>query len=164
MTEGGKQYYVGTVPGPRMEGGAFSSINDATMSFARAFSALDPEPIIAMMADDVVYEGQHVREPIVGLDEVSKYLRARYTFIRERIERTKGHLTLAMGEVGLPEAENYPCAIGINADDEPEMLFVISLDKGGRIDRLDLLSVAPRPEEARRTGVVYTGDRGWQGE
>jgi hypothetical protein len=127
---------------------------DATRRFARSFARLDPEPIIARLADDAEYEGQHVLEPIRGKPAIAEYLRGRYAFLRARYPEGG---TFELGEVDLSAAANYPCAIALTGD-KPEMLFVIKLNAAGQFQRVDVLSVAPRPDQARRSGERITKD------
>jgi hypothetical protein len=140
------------VAGPAPSSEHRAKLMDATWLFARSLAQYDPEPIIARLAEDAAYDGQHVLEPILGKAAIADYLRGRYAFLKSRYPQGP---TLELGEVDLPEGASYPCAIGINGD-RPDMLFVIKLNAAGKFQRIDLLSVAPRPDQARRSGERIT--------
>jgi hypothetical protein len=146
-----KQYYVERiVPGSPLPPEQQTKLTDATRLFAKSFARYDPEPIIPRLADDAEYEGQHVLEPIGGKEAIAEYLRGRYAFLSY-----PDGPTLELGEVDLPEAANHPCAIRLTGD-KPEMLFVIELNAAEQFQRINLLSVAPRPAQARRSGEGIT--------
>ena len=127
-------------------------IAEATERFSEGFSALDAEKIIAMLAEDIIYEGQHITHPIEGKPEVSQYIRNRFKILRER----KTEPILELAEVTLPLIEDYPCAVGLD-NGSPSMIFSLTLSE--EVTRIDLYSILPRPEDARRSGVIISNGK-----
>jgi len=50
--------------------------------------------------------------------------------------------------VDLPKGSGYPCLI-FEIDGKRQALWVVSQEDGGKIGRIDILTVAPHPSEAR---------------
>ena len=104
----------------------------------------------------MIYECQEVRHPIEGKVAVMEYLKGRWEFIRslDTAKRDTGHLY--PGEVGPPQACDYPCGI-FEQGGKRMGLYVIDPSDQGLIKRIDILTVAPRPSEARKLSENWLG-------
>ena len=136
----------------------------AVYEFARAWNTLDPELIIAHLADDAVYESQNVLEPLRGREAIADYLRGKMATIRAHPEAAVraelGYVGDQYGQaamLGFPgQMTGRPCVLlAQGASPEPQTLVLLEGD-GGRIRRVDVCTVAPAPSRATRTGV-YLG-------
>ena len=71
-------YYLKTVGGPEVTGKNLESLWELTHIVRGARVSLDPEPLIARLAEDAVYESQDVMDPLSGKSEIAEYLRKRF--------------------------------------------------------------------------------------
>jgi hypothetical protein len=108
---------------------------------------LDPELLIGALAADAIYESQNILNPLMGKPAIAEYLRARFDFFRE-ISRTRDIGRFVPGTVDLPAGSSYPCLF-FEADEEHLALWVTKISKDHLIGRIDILTVAPHPTEAR---------------
>lgn len=139
-------YYVGVVAGPALPFERREALLGQTRRYIDGRRRLDPEGLIAALAPDAVYESQDVTEPLAGAALI-EYLRKRYAFLRTlQASRDLGRWVL--GEIDLPAGAAYPCAV-VEADGRRQGCHVLTLDAGDRIVRIDILTVAPPPSEAR---------------
>jgi hypothetical protein len=132
--------------------------------FACAWNVLDPERIIAHLAEDAVYESQNVLEPLRGREAIADYLRGKMATIRAHpgatVRAELGYVGDQFGRrvsLGFPgQMTGRPCVlVAQGASDKPEALVLLEIG-GGQIRRIDLCSVVPEPSRATRTGV-YPG-------
>lgn len=138
--------YQKTIPGARLTRDREAIVWSATLSVKDARNGLDPSGIDQLLAEDAVYEGQGVAGSIVGRSEIMAYFEERFSFLRNLSkERDTGKLLPA--RIDLPHAAAYPCLVFI-AESKRQALWVVSPDDSGRIRRIDILTVAPRPDEA----------------
>ena len=139
--------YLGTVGGPEVQNEQLDALWELTYLVKRARESLDPESLIERLAEDAVYEAQEVLEPLVGKEAVADYLRGRFDFIRSlQGQRDTGRMVPAM--VDLPHASGHPCLI-FEIEGERDALWVVTPGEGGTVGRIDILTVAPHPSEAR---------------
>lgn len=136
--------------------------------FARSWNALEPERIIAHLADDAVYESQSVREPLRGREAIATYLRGKMATIREHPEAAVraelGYVGDQVGQrvsVGFPgQTTGHPCVLVTQGtSSEPEALVLLTVENE-QIRRIDLCTVAPHPTNAVRTGIYPGIERG----
>lgn len=113
----------------------YVAIAEATKQYAVAFRGFDPEPIVEMLADDVVYESQAVLKPLCGKPLVSTYLRRRYECFAERLGDT---IEIKLGLVDLPRSPAHPCLF-LQRASECDALLVLKLNQADAICRIDLL-------------------------
>ena len=112
----------------------------------QARAGLNPEPIIELLAIDCKYESQDVQKPLIGKRAVANYLRDRFKFFSSlRGQRDIGHFCRAT--VDLPEGENFPCLVFL-ADKARQAIWTIKLNTNGEFERINILLVAPTPDEA----------------
>ncbi len=136
-----------TVAGPQLDARHEARIWRATSIVQNARADLDVEVLAPHLADDAVYEAQSVLKPLVGREQIIAYLRDRFDFLRASHE-TGPIGSLLNGRVDLPQAADHPCLIFV-AEGERQALWVVSVDRTGKISRIDILTVAPKPDEAR---------------
>lgn len=121
----------------------------ATVKTAR--EALNPAPMIELLADGAVYEAQGVHTPLEGREEIADYLRKRFAFFTGLAsKRDTGRLI--PGVVDLPEASDHPCLI-FEADGARQAIWVLTVGEDRLISRLEILDVAPPPSAAREVIV-----------
>lgn len=140
-------HYSQTIAGPQLDPEQEAIIVQATAIVQKARADLDVEELAAHLADDAVYEAQHVLDPLVGKTRIIAYLRERFDFL-QGLKATRDIGSLVNGRVNLPKAADHPCLIFM-AEGERQALWVVSVDEEARISRIDILTVAPMPEEAR---------------
>jgi len=147
-TEMNSRYrYDATVAGPRLNPELEARIRSATTTLQQARERLDIEPIASLFAEDAVYEAQNVLEPLVGKQRIIDYLEERFAFLRRiRNDRDIGRLLSAT--IDLPQAADHPCLVFV-AEGRCQALWVVSVNDDGRVARIDILTAAPRPDEAR---------------
>lgn len=141
--------YSRTVAGPQLEALHESRIWRATGIVQKAREDLDADLLAQHLAENAVYESQSVLEPFVGKDGILAYLRERFVFLRE-LRTTSDTGSLVSGRVDLPQAADHPCLIFV-VEEKRQALWVVSVDATGKISRIDVLTVAPTPDEARPT-------------
>lgn len=120
---------------------------DAVTAFAKAWNRLDPEPFLQLLSEDARYASQWVFEELVGIEEISKYLRG-------KMRTVKGHAvnnpnTQVRVEIGQTTSVvgARPVAFMTQGGDEAAVLFEVS---NGRISRYVLCS-------PQMLGVVRSG-------
>ena len=136
--------HVSLAPGRPLKSEAAAEIEAVTIAYGNAFTDFDAAKAIALMAADVVYESQSVLNPLIGLEDVSAFLEARWAFFERNLS---DELNIALGKVDIPEGRDHPCLILMRVD-VPEGLVVLKLNDGGKIKRVDMLHVLPRPSDA----------------
>jgi hypothetical protein len=143
-------HYIGTDAGPPLDPTSKEALAEATRFYALHRNRLDPEPIIERLAEDVVYDAQEFPHGITGREAVADRLR-RY-FARARAHNGDTG-EVEVGEIGLPEAADHPCGI-FHIHGRRRSLITLKLDDDNRIRTIFVVSIAPRPEEARGLGEV----------
>jgi hypothetical protein len=138
--------FITLVPGSPLEAKQKSRLLTMTRLYGEAMAGFDPMPILERLGDDIVYESQAVWEPMTGLENVSRYLTARFAFFAKAMADA---VTIELGEVAMPQGADYPCLI-VSAHGQREVLISLKLD-GDRIKRIDLSHAIPRPEDAWAT-------------
>lgn len=121
----------------------------AAEAFARAWNRLDPEGLGALLAEDVRYASQNVFDELVGRNEVLAYLRGKMATVRRAGDTAQVHAE--MGVTTYPSVR--PCVLLAQGQrGRPTALALLEVT-GGVVQRIDLCTVAPHPDSARRTGV-----------
>lgn len=127
--------------------------------YAKVWNTLKPELIESYLADDVVYESQQVFSSLDGKEVVFDYLKGKMQTIRDNIQQSKVY-----AEVGYSrsyrgyyietkyEPEGRPCVVLAQGNPD-EVVALVLLEIGeGKIKRIDIITVAPIPSSATRTG------------
>lgn len=142
-----EHHYLGVVAGPdRLLEEQRCKLWEVLDLIARSRAALNAEAIVGMLDEDSVYESQGVLEPIVGKHEVAEYLHARFAFFDSvKDKQDIGHFR--RGVVDLPIGKNFPCLIFFSGE-ERLAVWTVRLNEQGKIDRIDILTVAPPPRAA----------------
>jgi hypothetical protein len=140
-------YSATIVPGAPLAADHRQRVLTVTRLHIRCRRTLDPEPLIARLASDVKYESQEHQDPIRGRDALAEYLRERYEFLRD-IAATRDMGEWRLGEVDLPAAASHPCAIFLLGG-KAAALHVIGATDEGLIGRIEILTIVPRPDQAR---------------
>jgi hypothetical protein len=136
-------HYCRTISSRVLNRKAWIAIAEATLKYREALDALDVALIEGALSLDVVYESQSVLHPIIGRNKVLSYLSNKF----KAVAGSRRPLTLETGLIDLPRAREWPCIIIRQAEDR--ILIVLSLDDQEKITRIDIVTVAPKTEEAR---------------
>ena len=140
-------YYMKTVSGPsRLSGQDEAIMWEDLETIKQSRETLEPTKFIKLLAEDAVYESQNVLDPLVGKSKISDYLIKRYKFFETVDDKSKrGEFCYA--HIDLPKGKNYPCLL-ITANNERQAIWTISLNTEKKVSRVDILTVAPHPNEA----------------
>lgn len=137
-------YYMHTVAGNALNRDVWVKLASATLRYGSAVESLNIEPLRDLLSETVIYESQRVLNPLVGRDAVIDYLQGKF----QALTAANIAYNFVGGVVDLPSGQNTPCLI-ILRDGAREGLVVLTLDDADEVSRVDLISVAPRPQEAR---------------
>ena len=129
-----------------------NALEAATTALARAWNRLDPDVVAPWLADGVRYGSIDTGLVLEGRDEVLEHLRGKMERIEEvgetaRIRAELGHLPACSGQT-------RPCVISTQGDRGVPVLFLLWVDSGDRVVRIELATVDPDPRSAVPTGVV----------
>lgn len=123
-------------------------LREALTTFARSWNRLDPEPLVGALAADVRWTSQNVFADLRGKPAVAEYIRGKMDTLRASDEFTKPRAEI--GETTYPRV--LPCVILFQGNNEiPVALALLNVDAAG-IRSVDLCTVAPAPDSARRSG------------
>jgi hypothetical protein len=120
-----------------------------TRSYIAAAGALDAAGIVAMLAEEAVYESQWTLAPIVGRQAVGDYIAAKYATMR-RSEGARPEFRL--GRVDLPKGADYPVAL-VTQFGKAEAFVALSVNADGKIVRHDILGLVPPASSVRVDGA-----------
>ena len=137
-------HQVSLAPSSTMTFEEAAQIEAITIAYGNAFITFDADAAIQFFADDVAYESQSVLYPLEGVEEVARFLRARWAFFRENLE---GVLNIALGKVDVPKGIGHPCLIVMRGNNA-EGLVLLKLNNNTQIVRIDLCHVLPQPSDA----------------
>jgi hypothetical protein len=107
--------------------------------------ALDASAVIALLAEDVIYESQWVPTPLRGKKAVSDYIAAKFDTVRRSREAA---LSFGVGFVDLPAGQDYPVAL-LTQFGKRECFIALTLDESGLVSRLDFLGILPPASQVR---------------
>lgn len=133
------------VPGSTLPAEARSRIVKVTEAYVAAANALDAVAVVAMLADDVVYDSQWTRAPIQGRQVVGDYIAAKYLTMR-RSEAARPEFRL--GRIDLQQGADYPVAL-VTQFGKAEAFVALSVDASGRIVSHDILGLTPPASRVR---------------
>jgi len=120
--------------------------NHCARTYAVMWNTLDPSLIRPVAADGIVHEAQQVLTPLVGRNKMMAYLERKMEAVRDEMDCFQ-----VFAEIG--EFQERPCIIVAQGDRENLVGVVLFEVKNGKLSRIDLCSVLPRPEQTIRTGV-----------
>lgn len=128
---------------------------EALLRYGRAFNLLDPSWVVGAIADAATYDSQEVLEILQGGPKIADYLSDKIATLQQALTTTSVRMELghhrAVGccvvahqwDVATDQVE--PC--------RPVGLMTIKVDGTGRINRFSMVTSAPNPAEAVRTGI-----------
>lgn len=118
----------------------------ALWAYARMINRLNAEYLEPLLADDFIYESQHVFQPLESKQAFLDYIRPKLITIRQ----AKAAVFAEMGTV-TAYGKSQPCVI--LAQNNKANLVGLALAKvdGERLKRIDLCIVPP-PQSATRSG------------
>jgi hypothetical protein len=111
--------------------------------FVEAYSTLDIEPLIDVLADDCVYESQMVLTPLKGKKVIGEFLQDKF----ERIRNTKAYVACSLARVvsgPIWGVLGEPCIVMRQRGQGSVALLKQSDD--GKITRIELC-IIPTPSE-----------------
>jgi hypothetical protein len=140
-----KASQVRLMQGPPLSAERRAHLVTATEAYIAAAGALDALSIVAMLAEDVIYESQWTLAPLNGRRAVGDYITAKY----ETMRRSEGaHPKFQLGRIDLPEGADYPVAL-VTQFGKAEAFVALSVNTEGRIVRHDILGLVPPASEVR---------------
>lgn len=122
----------------------------ALRAYAKMMNTLDPQCLEPLLADDFIYESQHVFQPLESKQAFLDYIRPKLDTIR----RAKATVYAELGTVWA-YGTTRPCVILAQSDRENLVGLVLATVKGASLKRIDLC-VAPLPQAAQRSGEYPT--------
>ena len=142
-------YYCKTEAGPALDEKETKSIWQLTHAVKESRSLLDSGSIYSMLTDNAVYEAQNIETPIAGKENIGKYLDSRFEFLKDLRDQGQDIGELIPAIINLPHAKDHPCLIFEISNQRPA-LWVLSVTQDELIQRIDILTDAPLPSEARK--------------
>ena len=119
---------------------------DALQAYARMMNTLNPQPFEEILADDFVYESQHVLQPMKSKNEFMNYIVPKL----QTVARANATVFAEMGNVSVC-GSNRPCVILAQHDKSNLVILVLAEVEGNKLKRIDLCIVPP-PQSAERSG------------
>lgn len=117
---------------------------------ATAYNTLSASLFEPIIADDFVYESQHVFEPMVGKNNFMEYITGKF----KTIQKTGATI---FAELGCSDSDNINCIILAQGDKEKKVaLLFITLNAAGKIQNMEMCTIAPNWRTAKRSNV-YPG-------
>lgn len=129
----------------------------ACVRYALAFNTLDPGWLANALADQVTYDSQHAFGTLRGQRRVFEYLRGKILTLRED-PSVQPRFELAVTELGDCCAAGFQPmgAFDRNWLDTPLINVVFTVNPVGLIESILIITVAPSPAGADRSGI-YPG-------
>lgn len=118
----------------------------AAKAYAVMFNTLDALVFVPLLAEDVRYSSQMVLEDLHGKKRVVEYFLDKVASIENGLPDTK-----AFAELG--EWQGRPCVVVAQGQKEPPGGVVLFSVKDQTVTSVDMCTVVPNPEEARRLGI-----------
>jgi hypothetical protein len=118
----------------------------AAKAYAVMFNTLDALVFVPLLAEDVRYSSQMVLEDLHGRERVVKYFLNKVAMIEKGLPDDK-----AFAELG--EWQGRPCVVVAQGQKEPPGGVVLFSVKDKTVTSVDMCTVVPNPEEARRFGI-----------
>jgi hypothetical protein len=124
----------------------------ALEALARSWNQLDPELLAPWLADDARYEAPAAELFVFGRELVLDHLRRKVARIEEAGEaaRIRAELGWVHGAAGGRRA----CVISSQGELARAALFLVSVGKDGRIERIEVCTSDPDPRLADGSGIV----------
>jgi hypothetical protein len=129
----------------------------ALEALARSWNRLDPELLAPWLADDARYEAPAAELFMFGREVVLEYLRRKVGRIEEAGEAAR--IRAELGWVREAGGRRRACVISSQGELARAALFLVSVGKDGRIERIEVCTSDPDPRLAHGSGIV-PGDPG----
>jgi hypothetical protein len=127
-------------------------ITAATEALARAWNRLDPGVLVPWLSDRVRYESIDTELAIEGVGQVLSYLDRKVGLIQQA--GAEARIRAELGYVVTAADPERPCVISSQGDLERAALFLVTVDREGLIERIEVCISDPDPTNAVGTGVV----------
>jgi hypothetical protein len=124
----------------------------ALVALARSWNRLDPELLAPWLADDARYEAPSAELFLFGREAVLEYLRRKMARIDEAGEAAR--LRAELGWVRGSGGRRRACVISSQGELVRAALFLVSMGKDGRIERIEVCTDDPDPRLADGSGTV----------
>jgi len=129
----------------------------ALEALARSWNRLDPELLAPWLAEQVRYESLATDLCLFGREVVLEYLRRKVARIEEAGEAAR--IRAELGWVREAGGRRRACVISSQGELARAALFLVSVGKDGRIERIEVCTSDPDPRLADGSGIV-PGDPG----
>jgi hypothetical protein len=122
----------------------YTSKENLVRKIATAYNTLNSEIFIGIIAENFIYESQHVFEPMNGKETFLKYIAGKYKTIQNSTNAVYAELAFH---------DNTPCIIISQGEKENKgaLLFLELTKEGDKIQRMDMCGIAPHWSSAKRT-------------
>ncbi len=124
---------------------------DAALAYARAWNTLHTRHLEPWLAEDVCYTSQHVFDEINCKADYLSYLEPKMKAVANSDMSVFAELGETRTYPGYNKAPE-PCVVMAQGSKDDFVGIVCFETRGGFIQRIDLLTVAPIPTTAHRTG------------
>lgn len=118
----------------------------AARALAVMWNTTDASIIEPLLAPDVCYESQSILEPLRGRDTLMVYLRGKMRTLRNDLPALQ-----PFAELG--EFQDRPCLVFAQGAKEPRIAVGLLTVKDDKIQRIDICTVMPAPEDIPVTGI-----------
>jgi hypothetical protein len=123
---------------------------EALTAYARTMNNLNVDPLEPLLADDFIYESQHVFSAVESKQAFLEY-------IRPKLQTIKEAGVTVFAEIGSVTAYGVtqPCVVLAQNDKNNLVALVLAQVRDDRLCRLDLC-IVPEPHTAERSGNYPT--------
>ena len=129
------------------------TVAEAARLFATAWNRLEATVLEPWLAEDVVYESQHVFAAIESRADFMEYLTGKMgTVSRDPSAKVYAELGETRAYPGCAVDEGSCVVMAQGGKDDVAALVLFQVE-GGYIARMDMCTVVPDPRSARRTGI-----------
>ncbi len=122
----------------------------ALRAYAKMMNTLNTTCFEPLLAEDFIYESQHVFQPLVSKHEFLDYIRLKFI----TIQQAKATVFAEMGTVAA-YGRNQPCVILAQNEKANLVSLVLAKVEGECLKRIDLCMIPP-PQAAKRSGEYPT--------
>jgi hypothetical protein len=123
---------------------------DAARIYALSYNRLDPEVLIAALAEHAVWESQSAIRAMQGKLEIADYLRGKMKTISEGGAAKMPYFEL--GSISDMRGASRPCVVCAQGNRDKPLAVVLFKTENKQIKRVDMCTVSPRPDRAIRSG------------
>jgi hypothetical protein len=122
----------------------------AVEALAVAWNRLDPGVLAPRLADSVRYLSFETELLLEGKGHVLSYLERKMSLIEQAGDRAR--IRAEVGTIRTPGDPRRPCVISRQGSSAAAALFLVDVDEGGSIVRVQVVTSDPDPSSAQSSG------------